>query len=81
VFFIVMELLEGQTLRYYIGKKPFNTTWLLDVGTQIAEALDAAHAKGIVHRDIKPAISRDMQRQVKVLDLAWPNFSGRWSPR
>src|SRR5713101_9416429 len=40
VFFIVMELLEGQTLRYYVGKRPFNTTWLLDIGTQIADALD-----------------------------------------
>jgi len=45
VFFIVMELLEGQTLKYYVGKRPFNTTWLLDVGAQIADALDAAHAK------------------------------------
>src|SRR5437016_3219411 len=70
VFFIVMELLEGQTLRYCIGKKPFNTTWLLDVGTQIAGALDAAHAKGIVHRDIKPAnLFVTSSGQVKVLDF------------
>src|SRR3989440_7478134 len=70
VFFIVMELLEGQTLRYYVGKRPFNTTWLLDVGTQIAEALDAAHAKGIVHRDIKPAnLFVTSSGQVKVLDF------------
>ena len=70
VFFIVMELLEGRTLKYYIGKKPFNTAWLLDVGTQIADALDAAHAKGIVHRDIKPAnVFVTSHGQVKVLDF------------
>src|SRR5256885_5455223 len=70
LIFIVMELLEGQTLRYYVGKRPFNATWLLDVGTQIADALDAAHAKGIVHRDIKPAnLFVTSCGQVKVLDF------------
>jgi hypothetical protein len=70
VYFIVMELLEGQTLKYYIGKQPFNPGWLLDIGMQIADALDAAHAKGIVHRDIKPAnLFVAARGQVKVLDF------------
>ena len=75
--FIVMEWMKGQTLHDRISSGPLKVQQIVDIGIEIADALDAAHTQGIVHRDIKPAnIFLTERGHVKVMDFGLAKLLG-----